>query len=270
MRATRSSAPSTPSTPTEAPCTRSASSPVWIGLSAGLLLLFVLTFLATCLGVDRLARAVWPGSSNRVGWVAIVLVLAAKAGNIGTNHLFEAMVLDRLMALAAGWLAVAAVVGEPDRGWWRAAVGLGLAALIHPSLGLQLAIVIAGSWLVWAVFGRRTGVSWLMTARGIVAAGLAVVPGLVLNLAPGGSLQEGLPPADFWTLAVELQSPQHMLPHLWRMPQWLAWGCYLVLALLALGAPGAGSVLSRGPPRGPGPDRGSLGPRAVRGPGPAH
>src|SRR5208337_3454875 len=29
-----------------------------IGLSAGLLLLFVSTFLATCLGVDRLARAV--------------------------------------------------------------------------------------------------------------------------------------------------------------------------------------------------------------------
>ena len=38
----------------------------------------------------------------------------ARAGNIGTNHLFEAMVLDRLMALSLGWLALAAVV-EPAR-----------------------------------------------------------------------------------------------------------------------------------------------------------
>jgi len=212
----------------------------WIGLSAGLMLLFTLTFLATCRGIDRLARSVWPESSNQVGWVAITLVLAAKAGNIGTNHLFEAMVLDRLIALAAGWLAIAGVVGQPDRGWWRAGLGLCVAALIHPSLGLQLVLVIAVSWIAWAALGGRTGVSWSLTARGIVAAGLAVVPGLTLNLGHGSSLQEGLPPADFWTIAVELQSPQHMLPHLWRMPQWLAWGCYLVLALLALAAPEAG------------------------------
>ena len=205
-----------------------------IGLSPGLLLLFVLTFLGTCLGVDRLARAVWPGLRNRVGWVAIVLVLAAKAGNIGTNHLFEAMVLDRLMALAVGWLALAAIVSEPGRGWRLAAIGLGLAALIHPSLGLQLALVVAGSWVAWAVLGGQTGVSSSMSARGIAAVSLAVMPGLILNLVPGGSLQEGLAPADFWTIAVELQSPQHMLPHLWRMPQWLAWGCYIVLAVTAL------------------------------------
>ena len=59
-------------------------------------------------------------------------------------------------------------------------------------------------------------------------------PGLLYNLAPGGSLLEGLPPEDFRILATELQSPQHMLPHLWRMPQWLAFGGYLVLAGLVL------------------------------------
>ena len=46
------------------------------------------------------------GSSG--GMAAVGLILAAKAGNIGTNHLFEAMVLDRLMAFAIGWLALAA------------------------------------------------------------------------------------------------------------------------------------------------------------------
>ena len=31
------------------------------GLSAGLFLLFVVTFGATCAGIDRLARGIWPG-----------------------------------------------------------------------------------------------------------------------------------------------------------------------------------------------------------------
>jgi hypothetical protein len=39
-------------------------------------------------------------------------------------------------------------------------------------------------------------------------------------------------PEDFWILSAELQSPQHMLPHLWNTPRWLAWGCYLILAAL--------------------------------------
>ncbi len=87
-----------------------------LGLSAGLFTIFVLTFGATCLGVDRLSRAVWPDAGSNVGLVAVGLVLVAKAGNIGTNHLFEAMVLDRLTAFALGWLAFAYVVADPVRG----------------------------------------------------------------------------------------------------------------------------------------------------------
>ncbi len=86
-----------------------------LGLSAGLFTIFVLTFGATCLGVDRLSRAVWPNAGSNVGLVAVGLVLVAKAGNIGTNHLFEAMVLDRLTAFALGWLAFAYVVADPAR-----------------------------------------------------------------------------------------------------------------------------------------------------------
>ena len=87
-----------------------------LGLSAGLLLLFVLTFVAMCRGVDRLTQAVWPEAGRQIGVVAIGLILAAKAGNIGTNHLFEAMVLDRLIAFALGWLALAQAIVEPSRG----------------------------------------------------------------------------------------------------------------------------------------------------------
>jgi hypothetical protein len=76
--------------------------------------------------------------------------------------------------------------------------------------------------------GTRTAV------LGLVGLAVAVIPGLAVNLAPGSSLLGDMPAQDFWLLTAELQSPQHMLPHLWRMPQWLAWACYLVMAALAL------------------------------------
>ena len=89
--------------------------------------------------------------------VAVVLVLMAKAGNIGTNHLFEATLLDRLIGLALGWLAMASAVADPRRGAWAAALLLGLAALIHPSVGLQLALTLAAAWVAWGIWSGRVG-----------------------------------------------------------------------------------------------------------------
>jgi hypothetical protein len=203
------------------------------GLSAGLFFLFVLTFAATCVGVDRLTRAVWPDGGSNVGLVAVGLVLAAKAGNIGTNHLFEAMVLDRVMAFALGWLALACAVTNPARVGVPAAA-IALATFIHPSVGLQLAIILAGSWTFWFLLGRRTQVGLRTAMTGFAGIAIAVVPGLAVNLAANSPLLGDMPAQDFWLLTAELQSPQHMLPHLWWMPQWLAWGCYLALATLAL------------------------------------
>ncbi|HEX3449992.1 MAG TPA: DUF6798 domain-containing protein, partial [Isosphaeraceae bacterium] len=205
-----------------------------LGLSAGLLLVFVLTFFATCRGVDRLTQAVWPEAGGQVGVFAIGLVLAAKAGNIGTNHLFEAMVLDRLMAFALGWLALAQVIVEPSRRRLGASAAVAAATVIHPSVGLQLALVLAASWTVWWLLGRWMKVDRFDAFLGIAGLGIAVLPGVALNLAGGSSPQGNMPADAFWLLSVELQSPQHMLPHLWRMPQWLAAGCYVVLAALAL------------------------------------
>ncbi len=205
-----------------------------VGLSTALTILFVLTFAASVRGVARLARAAWPEAGRRAGLAAVALFLIAKAGNIGTNHLFESMLLDRLMGLALAWLAAAAVVEDPRRGWTFSAAAIGLATVVHPSLGLQIGLIFAGAWLAWALFGSGTAVSWRPAIAAAAATGLAVVPGLVLNLAPFASLREGLSPEKFWLLTVELQSPQHMLPHLWRTPQWLAAGAYLVLAVPAL------------------------------------
>jgi len=205
-----------------------------LGLSAGLFTIFVLTFGATCLGVDRLTRVVWPNAGSNVGLVAVGLVLVAKAGNIGTNHLFEAMVLDRLTAFAMGWLALASVVADPARGRTPALAAIALATLVHPSVGLQLAIVLGASWTVWSLLGRWMEVGIRTAILGVVGLAVAVVPGLAVNLAPGSSLLGDMPIHDFWLLTAKLQSPQHMLPHLWRMPQWLAWACYLALTALAI------------------------------------
>jgi hypothetical protein len=208
-----------------------------VGLSAALAGLFIFTFVATGLGLDRLARATWPDAGPRVGLVTIGLVLTAKAGNVGTNHLFEAMLLDRLMAFALGWLALGLVVEDPRRGP-GGALAIGMATLIHPSVGLQLAMLLGTGWVIWAIRPSVSGVSWRRTLIGLGTLGLALAPGLALNLSQGDQLLRGLPPEEFRLLSVELQGPQHMLPHLWRWSQWLAWGCYPVLALLALGTRG--------------------------------
>lgn len=205
-----------------------------LGLPSGLFLVFALTFLATCRAIRELTCAIWPELGPGAWWLAVCLFLAAKAGNVGTNHLFEAMMLDRLAALALGWLAIAGVVASPERGWWRAALAIGVATVIHPSVGLQLAMVLGSAWAAWTAFGGASGVSAVTAFQGIAALGLAVVPGVWINLPQPATLRGDLPAPLFWTLSVELQNPQHMLPHLWRQPQWLAWFSYLALAGLQL------------------------------------
>ncbi len=203
------------------------------GLATALVGLFAITLTATAAGVDRLARSAWPGAGGRVGLVAVVLVLLAKGGNIGTTHLFEATLLDRLVAASMGWLALASAVADPGRGWRVAVPLLGLAALVHPSVGLQLALTLGAAWACWAWAGRRTGMSGRDAALAVLGLALALAPGLALNAGQGGALFRGRPVEEFRQLAVLVQMPQHMLPSTWRISQWVAWGCYPVLALLA-------------------------------------
>ncbi len=203
------------------------------GLALGLFIIFVLTFAATCLGIDHLTRAIWPAAGPVVGPLAVGLILAAKAGNIGTNHLFEAMVLDRLMAFALGWLALADLVACPNQNPARIFAAIALATWIHPSVGLQLALVLAASTVLWTAPFLPERVSPRIAIGRVLGLACAVIPGLVFNLGPGSTLSGDMPPDLFWLLSVELQSPQHMLPHLWRMSQWLAWTGYFLLASIA-------------------------------------
>ncbi len=163
-------------------------------------------------------------------------MLAAKAGNIGTNHIFEAMVLDRQIAFALGWIALAQLIVQPDRGRRLVLLAIALATLVHPSAGLQLALTFSASLAAWSLLSHRTEIKWRSAILWILGLALAVIPGLVVNFQDPSQLLGKLAPSDFWLLSVELQSPQHMLPHLWQMPQWLACLSYLSLAALALGA----------------------------------
>lgn len=218
-----------------------------LGLSAGLFLLFAMTFAATCHGLDRLSRAAWPGDTPGVGLAAIGLALTAKAGNIGTVHVFEAMLLDRLVGLALGWLAIAWAVERPETAGRRSSIAIGLATLVHPSVGLQLAMVLGASWVAWGMARRATNVDLRRATLALVALGLAIAPGVAMQVGQGTRLFRGLTPEEFRLLSVELQNPQHMLPHLWRMPQWLAFACYPILALLALARPGSDAVRAHWP-----------------------
>ncbi len=208
-----------------------------LGLEFGLFALFAATFALTCVGVSRLARSVWPGLGPNVGLVAVALVLLARAGNIGTNHLFEPMLLDRLIGFALGWVALALVVeGET----WRPSLLIGLAAVVHSTVGLQLGGLIAAGWVAWSIVGRWTGQSWRSTGVGLMVLGLALLPGVLPNVLQGGRLFEGMTPEEFRRIGVELQMAQHMVPSLWRRPQWLAWGGYVVLGGISAG----GAVLA--------------------------
>jgi hypothetical protein len=202
-----------------------------LGLSAALVGLYSLTCVVTFLGIDRLARAAWPGRDRGVGVVAFALVLLARAGNIGTNHLFEGTLLDRLIGFGLGWLALAGAVGRSQAG---AAIWIGLTAILHPSIGLQLGMLWSASWLAWAVVPGSTGIRLRDAVRSSMAVALAIVPAAFLHGGQGSRLFEGLPVEEFRLLSAYVQSPQHMIPHLWRWPQVAAWGCYLVLAALAL------------------------------------
>ena len=204
-----------------------------LGLSAALFGVFVATFLGTGRAVARMGSSVWGDSRPGAGWVAVGLFLAARAGNIGTNHLFEPMVLDRLVALAMGWQAIADAIERASVDRWKSSVWIAMAAVVHPAVGLQLAMTLAASWVVWGILSSDKGPGIRGALVVVASLGAAVVPGLAINLWQRSTLQGELPDGLFWMLSVELQGPQHMLPHLWRMPQWLAWFSYAILAVFS-------------------------------------
>ncbi len=119
------------------------------GLATAVFLLYAMTCAVTAAGVDRLACAVWPNVGAGVGVAALGMFLLAQAGNIGTNHLFEPILYERLLGFGLGWVAIALLIVNPVRGGVPAACALALASFIHPSVGLQLALTLGAACAVW-------------------------------------------------------------------------------------------------------------------------
>jgi hypothetical protein len=207
-----------------------------IGLPATLFVGFVLTFSLTAWAIGRLAHALWPAEGPTVGAVAVGLLLIAQAGNIGTNHLFEPMLLDRLVAHALGWAALVSLV-RPTSLSALSVAGCVLAAnTIHPSLGLQWGLFLSSGWLAYGLLPGWCRVPRTHAIAGLVALGLVLAPAVLALPGTSRILFSGMDPAQFHLVAAYVQSPQHMVPHLWRFPQWLAWFSYLAAAGLGIAA----------------------------------
>lgn len=203
------------------------------GLSAALFGLFAITFLLAFHGFDRLARALWPDKGRIVGGVAFALLLACKSGNLGDNPLFEPLLLDRQIAFALGWSALAMAV-EGRKGVVSALL-LGSATFAHPALGVQLAMLWASGWLVWSIRPKSTGVRLADSARAITFCLVGLAPALVFHerLFRSDLMFAGLSRADYLTIAARIQNPQHLSPDLWRFEQAVSWVCLIGLGMFA-------------------------------------
>lgn len=202
-----------------------------LGVSAALFGLFAISFLLTCHGLERLTRSVWPLAPPGLGWCSVALVMLAKAGNVGTNHLFEPMLLDRLLALGLFWTALAWLIHDPGRSPLRAALAIALATWIHPSLGTQLLLWLVAMLAAWACWPSWSGVSRTAAARGALVLCAVAGPMVARQLWVGRTVLDGLPVENMLWIAGFIQSPQHLIPHLWRLPQWLAFGGFISLVL---------------------------------------
>ncbi len=207
-----------------------------MGLSVALFVLYVITYLVMYVGARLLTTSIWPGFANR--WIpamCVALVLASKAGNIGTNHLFETMLLDRQMAFALGWCIFGVFVGLPRLAVLVVPILSFLACVIHPSLGLQIGLLVLGCWFFGLLFGERLGFERRTCGMGVLCCLAALAPSLAALPSQSARLFEGMDVHDYVLISAWIQSPQHMLPSLWRTPQWLAGLGYIVLAVLTLG-----------------------------------
>lgn len=204
-----------------------------LGLPATLFGLYALTFALTFVGFDRLARAAWPEAGPAVGSVAVGLLLLTRAGNIGTNHLFGPMLLDRLIAFGMGWCALAALIEQGARGFRLAVPLLAIAAWIHPSLGLQIGAWLGVTWLAWSLLPGTTRIDRVRALAWLPLFAVAAAPAIGFSLMSSDLLLRGMPAGEFRLWSAYVQGPQHLVPSLWRLPQWLAWLAFPALGFLA-------------------------------------
>ncbi len=195
------------------------------GLSAALFGLYAATLALSVASLWRIRRALAPAAPPWADWLVVAGFVLCRAGNIGTNHLWEDHLLDRQIGFALLWFALAEWLGGERRRSWSIPVAVGLTAIVHPGLGVLVAALWAGVFIAGLAIGETHKRD---TMRFLVILALAMIPWAVAYLPQSKTLAEGIDPALFWSLATELQGPQHMRPVHWRESQW--WAAFAILA----------------------------------------
>lgn len=168
--------------------------------------------------------------------LAFILTLLAKAGDIGTNHLFEPILLDRLIAFAIGWIALGSIVKKITYHQYLTSVFVFIIYFVHPSLGLQIGLLVVATYACLFLVGDRCGVDRKASATGFVLTLLSLAPAFARLPHQSKIVFDGLSERELILIAGYIQSPQHMTPGLWRTPQVSAWFCYAILAVVAIAA----------------------------------
>jgi hypothetical protein len=205
-----------------------------IGDSAALFVLHIATLALAIWSIFRIRESLFPELPRWSDWVLISAFVLCRAGNIGTNHLWEDHLLDRQIGYSLLWFALAEWIGGRERRFATIPLTVGLMAIVHPGLG----VLTAALWT--AVFGLGallSSSSLKETVRFGSLLAIVMIPWAILYLPQSKTLTEGIDSDLFWSLATELQGPQHMRPVHWREPQWWAALTFLVI--------GAGGLFSQ-------------------------
>lgn len=202
-----------------------------VGLSLTLFLLHIVTVAFCISAIWRIRKSLWPELPEWSDWLLVSMFALLKAGNLGTNHLWEDHLLDRQIGFTLGWLALAEFLDSGTRKTWTIPILIGSMALIHPGLGVLTSTLWLGIFLI--VFG--IGMVRLNTfAQFSVSLIAAMIPWAVIYLPQASVMKLGVGKSEFWALATELQGPQHMRPIFWRESQWLSAGILVVMALVSV------------------------------------
>lgn len=200
------------------------------GESAALFGLYLATLGLTLASLWRIRRGLLPDLPEWSDWLLVVLFALCRAGNIGTNHLWEDHLLDRQIGYALLWFALADWITCQRRRDWSIPLAIGATAFVHPGLGVLAAALWTGVFAAGLILGQS---SWRDCARFGLTLSVSMLPWAMVYLPQSKALLAGADPDLFWSLATELQGPQHMRPVHWRASQWWAAG-----AILAGGAIG--------------------------------
>ncbi len=203
-----------------------------VGLSLTLFGLHLLTIAFSVYAIWSIRKSLWPDLNVMSDWLLLAMFALCKTGNLGTNHLWEDHLLDRQIGFTLGWLALSEFLEATNpRNCFTIPILIGCMALVHPGLGILSAVLWLGLFVasLWFNFIDKSDM-----AKFLIILVAAMLPWALIYLPQAKLLKIGVDKPEFWALATELQSPQHMRPIYWRESQWAAAGALISIAWISM------------------------------------